>query len=79
MTVTHNSIISTYTHFDHLFTVAYPKGLRCLYTGFGTQTMCPNQRKTERKQELFKCILNANVSTLCQVFNLSSKLKNVEL
>ena len=65
MTMTHNSIISTYIHFDHPFAVAYSEGFRCQYTGLGTQTMCPNQRKTEK---LFSCIFSANMSTLCQVF-----------
>ena len=50
------------------------------YTGLGTQTMCPNYRKTGAKQhQLFNHIFNVNVSTSFQTFNLSISLKIIEL
>ena len=46
----------------------------------GTQTVCPNERKTGAKQNpLFNHIFNVNVSTLSQTFNLSISLKIIEL
>ena len=50
------------------------------YTGLGTQTVCPNQRKTGAKQhQLFNHIFNVNVSTPSQTFNLSISRKVFEL
>ena len=60
--------------------MACPETSRHWYTGFGTQTMCPNERKTGPKEnQLFNHIFNVNVSTPSQIFNLSISFKIVEL
>ena len=57
-----------------------PETSRHWYTGFGTQTMCPNERKTGPKEnQLFNHIFNVNVSTPSQIFNLSISFQIIEL
>ena len=51
-------------------TIAYSQGSRRQYTGFGTQTMCPNQRKTDAKNcQLFNETFTAVVTTCFWKFN----------
>ena len=59
-------------------TMAYPEASRRRYTGLGTQTMCPNQRKTDATQHQLFNIFDANASTPSETFNLSNTLKIVK-
>ena len=68
-----------FLYIDYI-SVVCPENSRHWCTGLGTQTMCPNLKKTgAKKHQLFNHIFNVNVSTTSQKFNLSISLKIIVL